>query len=69
MRIPTSFATLFAALFALSAQAADWLYLTAPGDTLSQIGQTYLKNLRDWPRVQAVNDVASPEHLPVNTRI
>ncbi len=69
MRIPTSFATLFAALFALSAQAADWLYLTAPGDTLSQIGQTYLKNLRDWPRVQAVNDVAIPEHLPVNTRI
>ena len=69
MHIPTLSATLFAALFSLSAQAADWLYLTVPGDTLSQIGQTYLKNLRDWPRVQAVNDVAIPERLPVNTRI
>lgn len=69
MRIPSLPATLLVALFALPAQAADWLYLTIPGDTLSQIGQTYLKNMRDWPKVQAVNSVSIPEHLPVNTRI
>ncbi len=62
-------ALLLAALLALPAHAADWLYLTYPGDTLSQIGQTYLKNMRDWPKVQAVNRVSIPEHLPVNTRI
>ncbi|MEW5786372.1 MAG: FecR domain-containing protein [Pseudomonadota bacterium] len=49
--------------------AADWLYLTEPGDTLSQIGQTYLKNLRDWPKVQSANGVPIPEKLPANTRI
>ncbi len=65
MRIPI----LFAALVACNAQAENWLYLTAPGDTLSEIGQTYLKSTRDWPKVQAVNDVKIPEHLPVNTRI
>lgn len=65
MRIPL----LLAALIAFPAHAANWLYLTYPGDTLSQIGQTYLKNMRDWPKVQAVNGVSIPEHLPVNTRI
>ena len=60
---------LLAALIAFPAQAANWLYLTYPGDTLSQIGQTYLKSMRDWPKVQAVNGVDIPEHLPANTRI
>lgn len=53
----------------LPAAAEDWLYLTAPGDTLSGIGQTYLRDMRDWPKVQAANGVAIPKHLPVNTRI
>ncbi len=69
MRTMSLPATLLVASLAIPAQAADWLYLTIPGDTLSQIGQTYLKNMRDWPRVQAVNSVSIPEHLPVNTRI
>ncbi len=56
-------------LAAVPAQAADWLYLTVPGDTLSGIGQTYLRNLKDWPKVQAANGVAIPKHLPANTRI
>jgi hypothetical protein len=49
--------------------AADWLYLTYPGDTLSGIGQQYLKNPRDWPKVQSANGVPIPRHLPANTRI
>lgn len=69
MRTPSLLATLLMAAFALSVQAADWLYLTSPGDTLSQIGQTYLKNMRDWPRIQSANGVPIPEHLPANTRI
>ena len=60
---------LLAALISFPAQAADWLYLTYPGDTLSQIGQTYLKSMRDWPKVQAANRLSIPEHLPANTRI
>lgn len=69
MRIPSLLAASLAWSFVTAAQAADWLYLTVPGDTLSQIGQTYLKSMRDWPKVQAANGVPIPEHLPANTRI
>lgn len=69
MRIPSLSATLFVVLFSLSSQAADWLYLTVPGDTLSQIGQTYLKNTRDWPKIQSANNVPIPRHLQPNTRL
>jgi hypothetical protein len=53
----------------LYAHAADWLYLTVPGDTLIGIGNQYLKNPGDWPKVQSANNVAIPRHLPVNTRL
>lgn len=51
------------------APAADWLYLTYPGDTLSQIGERYLKNWRDWPKVMALNKIPHDRVLPVHTRI
>ncbi len=57
------------AAFALPAPAAEWLYLTVPGDTLSAIGQTYLRNPKDWPKVQAANGVPIPKHLPANSRL
>ncbi len=60
----STFANTFAA-----AQAADWLYLTVPGDTLSGIGQTYLRNPKDWPKVQSANGVPIPKHLPANSRL
>lgn len=49
--------------------AADWLYLTYPGDTLSQIGVKYLKNWRDWPKVMQHNKIPHDRVLPANTRI
>ncbi len=54
---------------ALPIHAADWLYLTVPGDTLSGIGQQYLKKPGDWPKVQSANGVPIPKQLPANTRI
>jgi len=68
MRTAQLLATL-AALTVFSAQAADWLYLTVPGDTLSGIGQTYLKNPKDWPKIQSANKVSLPKHLPANSRL
>lgn len=53
----------------LCAQAADWLYLTVPGDTLIGIGKQYLKNPRDWPKIQAENNVAIPKRMPANVRL
>lgn len=58
-----------AALAISSARAADWLYLTVPGDTLSEIGQTYLKNPKDWPKIQSANNVSLPKRLPSNSRL
>ena len=53
----------------LSAHAADWLYLTVPGDTLIGIGKQYLKNPRDWPKIQSANNVTIPKYLRTNTRL
>ncbi len=69
MRSRSAVFALFGVALSLSAQAADWLYLTYPGDTLIGIGRQYLKNPRDWPKVQSANGVPIPEHLPANTRI
>jgi hypothetical protein len=66
---PLFIATLLATLASLPARAADWLYLTVPGDTLSGIGQTYLRNPKDWPKVQSANGVNIPKHLPTNSRL
>lgn len=53
----------------LPAQAADWQYLTVPGDTLIGIGQRYLQNPNDWPRIQAENRVTIPRHMPAHLRL
>ncbi len=54
---------------AMPATAADWQYLTVPGDTLIGIGKRYLKNPNDWPKVQAENSVEIPKRMPANTRL
>jgi hypothetical protein len=58
-----------AAMAVFSTHAADWLYLTVPGDTLSGIGQAYLNNPKDWPKIQTANGVRVPKHLPANSRL
>jgi hypothetical protein len=60
--------SLFGTTFSV-AHAADWQYLTVPGDTLIGIGKTYLKNPNDWPKVQAENKVSIPRQMPSNTRL
>lgn len=69
MRSCPVLACLLAIGLSAGAHAADWLYLTVPGDTLIGIGQQYLKNPRDWPKVQSANGVPMPRNLPANTRI
>ena len=54
---------------ALPTQAADWQYLTVPGDTLIGIGKRYLKNPNDWPKIQAANKVEIPKRMPANTHL
>lgn len=52
-----------------AARAADWLYLTVAGDTLIGIGQKYLKNPNDWPKVRVVNQVGDPKKLPTGSHL
>lgn len=51
------------------ARAADWLYLTVQGDTLIGLGQQYLKNPNDWPKIQSVNKVPIPKHMPTRFQL
>lgn len=72
MRPPLSLSIALALASLLAAgttRAADWLYFTVPGDTLTGIGQQYLKKPGDWPKVQSANGVPIPKQLPANTRI
>lgn len=59
----------WACIAPLPVGAVDWLYLTVPGDTLIGIGQRYLKNPGDWPKIQTVNKVPVPKQLPSNTHL
>ena len=69
MRFRSVLPFLLLASLAAPLHAADWLYLTAPGDTLIGIGKLYLKNPADWPKVQSANGLPIPQKLPANTRI
>ncbi len=69
MRMPTLLTALALMLQAMPALALDWLYLTAPRDTLIGIGQKYLTNPKDWPRIQGANKIRDPRKLPANTHL
>jgi hypothetical protein len=68
-RVLRAVALAWACAAPFAAQAVDWLYLTVPGDTLIGIGQRYLKNANDWPKIQSVNNVPIPKQLPSNTHL
>ena len=63
------FLILLLSALACTAQAVDWLYVTAPGDTLIGIGKRYLTNPNDWPRIRVLNRVANPRRLPTNSQL
>lgn len=48
---------------------ADWIYLVKPGDTLSQISQTYLISTKKWPGLQKDNRVGEPRQLTPGTQL
>ena len=51
------------------AQAQEWLYTVRPGDNLWNITADYLTRMDYWPRLQALNQVADPEHLPPGMKL
>ena len=49
--------------------AQDWIYTVRPGDNLWNIAADYLTRLDYWPRLQALNRVADPLHLPPGMKL
>jgi hypothetical protein len=48
---------------------ADWVYMVKPGDTLSNISQTYLISTKKWPALKRQNKVEEPKQLAPGTQL
>jgi len=51
------------------ASAQEWLYTVRPGDNLWDLSETYLRSVAYWNRLQKLNDVSDPYHLPPGKRL
>jgi hypothetical protein len=49
--------------------AQEWLYTVRPFDTLWDLSEAYLLDVSYWSRLQALNSVADPYHLPPGSRL
>lgn len=44
--------------------AQTWVYTVRPGDNLWDLSETYLKSMGYWRRLQRLNGVTRPRHMP-----
>jgi len=51
------------------ADPATYRYQAKAGDTLIAVGQTLLANPADWPKLQKLNRISDPRHIPVGQSI
>lgn len=49
--------------------AEDRLYTVKPGDTLWSISEEWLKDAREWEKLQSLNNIANPRTLIPNSQI
>lgn len=49
--------------------AADWVYTVRPGDNLWSLSARYLTAIVYWRKLQAINRIADPWHIPPGTRL
>jgi hypothetical protein len=52
-----------------SVHAEEWLYTVQPGDNIWSVTERYLTSLGLWPKLQALNQVADPLHLPPGSQL
>ncbi len=53
----------------VSAWAQYWIYTVRPGDTIWDVTEEYLADIRYWRKLQALNQVQYPERLPPGDRL
>lgn len=56
-------------LLGATAYAQEWLYTVRPGDNIWNLTEEYLSDMRYWRRLQSLNQVTDPEHLPPGSRL
>jgi len=56
-------------LAATAAHSQEWLYTVRPGDNLWNVTADYLTRMDYWPKLQRLNGVADPEHLPPGMKL
>lgn len=66
--IPVGFLAL-TFLVAAAAHSQEWLYTVRPGDNLWNVTADYLTRMDYWPKLQTLNGVADPEHLPPGMKL
>lgn len=52
-----------------AADAADYVHVAEPGDTLIGLGRRFLVDPRAWPELQRLNAVKDPRRIPVGTEL
>ncbi len=57
------------ALLANPARAAEWIYTVQDGDNPWNLTARYLAGIKYWPRIQTLNRINDPEHIPPGTRL
>jgi hypothetical protein len=67
--IPAGVLSILGILSPAMALAEDWVYTVKDGDTLWSIAGQYLKDLELWRKVQTLNQVGDPLHIPPGTRL
>lgn len=53
----------------LSGRCEDWLYTVRTGDNLWNLSERYLIHINDWSRLQALNHIRDPWHIPPGTQL
>ncbi|MCP5145978.1 MAG: FecR domain-containing protein [Gammaproteobacteria bacterium] len=65
-----SLASLLALICAIpAATAVEWTYTVKPGDNPWNITTRMLAGIQYWPRIQALNDIRDPLHMPPGMRL
>lgn len=60
---------LLALLYCPGSRAAEWIYTVQDGDNPWNLTERYLAGIKYWPRIQTLNRISDPEHIPPGTRL
>lgn len=60
---------LLALMMSHAGHAAEWIYTVQDGDNPWNLTERYLAGIKYWPRIQTLNRINDPQHIPPGTRL